>query len=376
MSEQAGEKTFAPTPKRRQDAAKNGDVLRSRELATAAAFGAGTLWLIAAGPWLAEELTGTMRAGLTFDAGDFALFDPATILLRMFGGLLLPVITLGLSVLGATLVAQLAFGNARFLAANCLPKPARLNPLSGLGRMFGAHGLLELGKSLIKVAVLCLVFWWWSGAHLASFRNLGSAPLQGQVAAAWNAIAGLLLWLAGGLGLIAMVDWPVEWLRWIRRLRMTQQEMRDEHKESEGSPEKKAAIRQRQRSLARGGVARAVQEADFILVNPAHFSVALVYDPARAAAPIVLAKGRDDRAIAMRELAAEHRVPVLEYPVLARSVYFTTRENQVVREELYAAIASLLAFVMSLKRGEKRAAPVVAVPVTLHFDAAGRPSRT
>jgi flagellar biosynthetic protein FlhB len=115
-----------------------------------------------------------------------------------------------------------------------------------------------------------------------------------------------------------------------------------------------------------------MREAQFVLTNPTHFAVAMIYDPARAAAPIVLAKGRGDKARAMKELARELAVPMLEYPQLARSVYFTTRENQTIREELYAAIASVLAFVLSLKRGEQPAAPVIEVPVALRFDAEGR----
>jgi flagellar biosynthetic protein FlhB len=153
---------------------------------------------------------------------------------------------------------------------------------------------------------------------------------------------------------------------------MTQQEVRDEHKEAEGSPERKAAMRQRQREIAKGGVAHAMRQAQFVITNPTHFAVAMAYDPGKAAAPIVLAKGRGDKALAMRELAAELAVPMLEYPALARSVYYTTRERQVIREELYAAVAGVLAFVLSLKRGERVKPPAIEVPVALRFDAEGR----
>ncbi len=155
---------------------------------------------------------------------------------------------------------------------------------------------------------------------------------------------------------------------------MSHQELRDEHKESEGAPEKKAAIRQRQREIAKGGVHRAIREAQFVITNPTHFSVALTYDPDRAAAPIVLAKGRGEKALAMRELARELEVPVLEYPVLARSVYFTTQENMMIREELYGAVAAVLAFVMSLKRGEQPRRPEIDVPSEIRFDEFGRAS--
>ncbi len=151
--------------------------------------------------------------------------------------------------------------------------------------------------------------------------------------------------------------------------------MKDEGKQTEGSPEVKMARRQRQRDLARGGVSKAMQDAQFVVVNPMHFAVALKYDPDLAPAPIVLAKGRGETAMAMRELASEQDLPVLHYPQLARALYFTTRANQMVREELYVAIASLVAFVLSLKRGDRPIRPQVDVPSDLHFDADGKPER-
>ena len=155
------------------------------------------------------------------------------------------------------------------------------------------------------------------------------------------------------------------------RLRMSQQEMRDEHKESEGAPAKKAAVRNRQRQIAMGGVQSAMREAQFLLTNPTHFSVALVYDADQAPAPILLAKGKGEKAMAMRELAAEFGVPVLEYPALARSLYYTTQERHIIREELYMAVASVVAFVLSLKRGEPVSRPEVTLPIAFRFDAEG-----
>ena len=203
--------------------------------------------------------------------------------------------------------------------------------------------------------------------------DLGRAPLAGQLPAAWDALTSLLFALTAGLVVIALIDFPIQFIRRFLRLRMSHQDMRDEHKEAEGNPENKAAIRQRQRQLAMGGLQRAMREAQFVITNPTHFSVALAYDPARASAPIVLAKGRGEKALAMRELARERELPLLEYPALARSVYFTTRENQVIREELYAAVAGVLGFVLALKRGEPRELPRINVPLELRFDPEGRP---
>ncbi len=373
MSEQAGEKSFAPTDKRKKDATKKGDVLRSKELGTAIAVLVGALWLMVAGPWLFNAIEATALSSLQFDRAALDDFTPGQALLSIMVAILPPVLTMGLLVLCATVISQLAFGDGRFVAGNALPKGSRMNPLSGLKRMFGTQGLIELGKSVLKVLLLGSIAAVWGWTHLEKVLALGRGELTGQLSAAWQSIAALLMLLSAGLAVIAVIDWPIQFLRRIGRLKMTQQEVRDEHKESEGSPEKRAAIRQKQRQLAKGGVSGAVKEAQFILTNPTHFAVALAYDPTRAAAPIVLAKGRGDKALAMRELASEFDVPTLEYPALARSVFFTTRENQVIREELYAAIAGILAFVLSLKRGEYIARPLVDVPIALRFDAEGRP---
>lgn len=376
MSEQpSGEKSFAPSEKRLKDAAKKGNVLRSKEVATAVAVLAGAIWLKLAGPWLLVKVERTAENTFTFDRSTIADFQPGQLMQDIAWSVLPPLMTLGLVVTAVTLAAQLLLGDGRWVMANLAPKPSKLNPLTGLQRMFGPQGMIELGKSLAKLGLLGSIAWFWGSANLMTVLSLGRGELTGQLSAAWDAIVTLLLLLSAGLVVIAMIDWPIQYVRRLGKLKMTSQEMRDEHKEAEGSPEKKAAIRQRQRDMARGGLAPAMKEAQFVLTNPTHFSVAMTYNPDVAAAPYVLAKGRGEKALAMREMAREMGVPTLEYPALARSVYFTTRESQVVRAELYAAIASVLAFVMSLKRGEKPQRPQIAVPLELRFDADGKPQK-
>jgi flagellar biosynthesis protein FlhB len=369
----SGEKTFAPTEKRRRDAALKGDVLRSRELATAVAVLAGAAWLRFAGPWMLEQLSGAARTGLSWDRGLIEDFNPGAALLAPLWAVLPPVLVLAAGVLLAVGATQLAGADGRWVGANALPKGSRLNPLSGFKRMFGAQGWIEVAKGLLKIGLLGAIAWYWARGRLEGLLGLGrGASLHDQLAMAWEALTSLLFALAAGLIVIALIDFPVQWLRRMLRLKMSSQEMRDEHKESDGSPERKAAQRQRQRQYASGAVAKAMREAQFVLTNPSHFAVAMAYDPAKAPAPVVLAKGRGDKALAMKELARELAVPTLEYPGLARSVYFTTRENQVIREELYAAVAAVVAFVLSLRRGEHPSAPFVDVPVALRFDAEGR----
>lgn len=376
MSEQsAGEKSFAPTEKRKQDAAKKGNVLRSREVATAVAVLAGAVWLKLAGMWL---LTAMQEAGirsLRFDRTTLEDFRPSAMLTGLVGDLLPLVLTLGLLTVSITMAAQLLLGDGRWVIGNLAPKGSRIDPLAGMKRILGPQGMVELGKSLAKLGLLGGIAYYWGSANLLTILSLGRGELTGQLSAAWDAIVTLLFLLSAGLVVIAVIDWPIQYVLRISKLKMTNQELRDEQKQAEGAPEKKAAIRQRQRDMARGGVAKAVSEAQFILTNPTHFAVAMQYDPAQADAPFVLAKGRGEKALAMRELAAENRVPVLEYPTLARAVYFTTREHQVIRAELYVAVAAVLSFVLSLKRGERPARPRVTVPIELHFDAEGKPFR-
>ena len=368
----AGEKTFAPTDKRKRDAALKGDVLRSRELSTAAAILFGAAWLAFAGPWLLGEIGGVLREGLVFGRADVIEFNPGRMLLAGLFAALPPVLTIAAPIIALALVSQLGFGSGRWVPENLAFKGSRLNPLSGLKRMFGPTGWIEMGKGLLKVGLLGTIAYAWGRSWLGTIVNLGGGNLSQQLSAGWEALTSLLFALAAGLVVIAVLDVPIQWLRRNQRLKMSHQEMRDEHKEAEGSPEARAHRRQRQRDIAAGSVASAMRQAQFVLTNPTHFAVAMAYDPDKAAAPIVLAKGRGDKAQAMKELAREFGVPMLEYPQLARSVYFTTRENQTIREELYSAIAAVLAFVLSLKRGEVRPAPAIEVPVELRFDADGR----
>ena len=372
--ETAGEKTFEPTQKRREDAAKNGDVLRSREFATLAGTGAGALGLYALGSWLTEGMAATARAGLRFDRASLDGFTPGALLADAALAALPPVMVLGAIVALVTTASQLLLGqDGRWIAGNAGFKGRRINPLSGLKRIFGTQGLIELGKGLVKLALLGGIAWTWAKGRVPDLLALGSLPLQAQVATALDAITSLVSALLIGFVVIAAIDYPLQRFQRDKRLKMSLQDLRDENKQSEGSPEMRSARRQRQRDLARGGVAKAMKDAQFIIVNPLHFAVALTYDPARAPAPLLLAKGRGETALAMREIAAEEGLPVLEYPQLARAVYFTTRPNQMVREELYVALASLVAFVMALKRGQRPRRPVVEVPQSLRFDGDGRP---
>jgi len=374
MAESAGEKTLAPTPKRLREAAKDGDVLRSRDLGVAVATVAGAALLDGAGPWLFSTMEQAMRKGLTWDRTALDDFSPGQLMLALGALAMPPILVFGGVMALAAFAAQLGpTGPGRFNFGSMAPKGSRLSPMSGFGRMFGAQGWIEVGKGILKIGLLGGIAYGWVRGRLRGLAGLGAAPLATQLAYGWSAMTALLFALTGGLVVIALLDFPIQWLRRRRRLRMSIQEMKDENKDDNGSPEAKMRQRQRQRAMAMASMAGAMKNAQFVVTNPTHFAVALVWDPDLAPAPVVLCKGRGEKALAIRELAAENEIPCLEYPALARSVYWTTQENQVIREELYIAVAGVLAFVFSLKRGEARPAPTIDVPADVRYDADGDP---
>ena len=181
--------------------------------------------------------------------------------------------------------------------------------------------------------------------------------------------------MAVALALIAAIDVPAQLYQRLQRLKMTKQEAKDEHKQTEGSPELKAAIRRRQHEVARNSARGAIAEATVVLTNPTHFAVALRYRPGVDAAPTVVARGRGVTAEAIRELAAEHQVPLLSYPQLTRALYYTSRVGHAIREDLYMAVATVLAFVFNLDAAMAASGrqPPVEVPRALRFDTSGRP---
>ena len=371
MAETAGERTEAPTPKRLNKARDDGDLLKSREFGAALGILVGCGWLAMLGPALMGALKEVMAAGFKFDRADVENFEPwqpiAEALWKLAPSLgLLFAVAIAGAVLSQAGLGALGF-NTKLLA----PKPNRMNPASGLKRIFGSQGWIELGKSLLKVVLLGAIGFWmlWGAAHTT--MGLASTDLNRAVGSLSGTFFTMLFAMSAGLVIIAGVDVPIQIIQRINRLKMSKQEIRDEHKESEGSPEAKAAIKQRQREVLKRSYRKAVEGAHVVLTNPTHFAVALRYDRANDQVPVVVAKGRGATALAIRALAGELQVPVLEYPQLARAVYYTSKEGQEVRDDLYLAIATVLAFVFGLNAQAGGTQPAVAVPPTARFDENG-----
>ncbi len=372
MAEDFGDKTEAPTQKRKRDAYNEGQLLRSREFATALTVLAGCGWLALFGPQLFTACQALMIESLKFGSGDIDDFQPLRPLARA-GWQLAPSILalLGITV-AAAILSQAGLGALSFNGKLIAPKASRINPASGLKRIFGPSGWIELAKSLLKVVLLGAIGWYMLAHIAAQSSGLVATDVHASVGALGGMLTGTLFAMAGGLVLIAMIDVPVQLVQLLRQLRMTKQQVKDEHKETEGNPEAKAAQRQRRHEIAKRNMRKAVAEANVVLTNPTHFAVALRYDRGRDSVPVLVAKGRGVTAQAIRELAAEARIPVLEYPMLARAVYYTSREGQEIRDDLYMAIATVLAFVFGLNRQVGGTAPAIEVPATARFDENGR----
>lgn len=368
------QKTEAPTPKKRADAAKEGDVLMSRELATALMMLAAAGWLIAAGGWFVQSAGELVRRGLTLTAADVADFAPGEALLRGGVEILLPLASLFALAIGAAIGAPALLGSFGWRGKALGFKGNRINPMSGLKRMFGLHGVLELGKTIAKVLLLGTIGYWLVKVNLPAIMTMAATDLNAAIGLAGQAIGQAMVTLAGGLVVIALIDVPAVWFQRNQRLMMSKQEVKEEIRQSDGAPELKQAQRQRAHDILSGSARKAVSDATVILTNPTHFSVALRYRPGIDAAPVVVARGRGDVALSIRELARGANVPILEYPQLARAIYFTARAGRVIPEELFVAVATVLAFVFQLERAmaEGRTQPAVDVPPSHHFDPDGR----
>jgi len=349
-NESAGERTEQPTPKRLADARKEGNIPRSRELATAAVFAAGVLVLVGFGPAMARDALRWMRAALTPDAqlsgAPQDLFAHAGCLLLRLFAVIAPLLVICLV---AGLIAPLVMGSLKVSSKALTPDLKRLNPLAGIKRLYGAQALVELLKSLLRVALvgsaagLCL----WQGTR--QLLPVLNQALEPAIAHALGFTVTLLVSTAAALGVLALMDAPYQWWNWKRKLKMTRQELRDELKDSEGKPEVKGRIRQIMQQMAQRRMMEAVPTADVIVVNPTHYAVALKYAGDSMRAPTLLAKGADEIAARIRAVAEQHQITIVHAPPLARALYREANIGQEIPVRLYTAVAQVLSYVYQLR---------------------------
>lgn len=372
---ESDQKTEEPTAKRRHDAAEEGDVLQSKELGTALVMIVGAGWVALAGPWMIGSLRRMLANGLSFDVGALEHFDPLSSFLALIVTVALPLCLLFVLTFMAAIAAPAMLGSLGFRWSAIGFKASKLNPAAGLKRIFGTQGLVELGKAMLKIIAMGVVAWWLLSRQIRSIVTLGQQDLRTALDNLGGSFIFAVLIMTLALSVIAGADIPAQIFQRAKRLRMSKQELKDESKQTEGSPEVKSAIRQRQMATLRGSARTAVMEATVVLTNPTHFAVALRYRPGLDIAPIVVARGRGATAQAIRELASESSVPVLNYPQLTRAIYYTTRAGQMVRDDLFIAVAAVLAFVFRLDQAmaEGIVQPDVTVPEGARFDEEGRP---
>jgi flagellar biosynthetic protein FlhB len=343
------ERTLPPTAKRIRDAREEGQVNRSRELATFALLAGGGLTLVFGSAYWNDGLARVLRSGLEFDrrlATDPALLA-AHLLAMLQGGLVvaLPLLAVGFF---SGMAGTIAIGGWNFSTKAFGVRLGRLDPLKGLANMVSLHGANELIKAVLKAAAvgtLTFAFLW---LHRAEVAALAAHPFPAGLAEAGALIRSTYLWLLGVVALIAAFDVPMQIRNYLRKLRMTPAEVRKEHKETEGDPQIKGRIRRIQRERARRRMMSAIPTADVVVTNPTHYAVALAYDDAMAA-PQVVAKGSDELAARIREIARDAGVPIVEAPALARALHRHTEVGDPIPRALFEAVAILLAYVFQLR---------------------------
>jgi flagellar biosynthetic protein FlhB len=349
-SEQGGERTEEPSQRRLDQARERGQVPRSRELTNFATMIGGSAALVAIGGALAGCLSNIMRNSLGFDPR--ALSDPES-MMRAFGdavsSAMVAVLPIFGVLIGAVILAAVVLGGWNFSPAAMTPNFGRMSPLAGLQRLFGLHGIIELGKALLKCLVIGAVCAGIVSYMFADVMSLGHMPSRAAITRGAHLIGWAFVCLSSSLALIALIDVPLQLFQFKRSLRMTRQELRDEAKESDGRPETKSRIRQMQQQIARRRMMHKVPTADVVIVNPTHFAVALKYDQKNMRAPRVLAKGQDLVAANIRRIAEEHRVPVFESPKLARALYKSTDLDQEIPAGLYVAVAQVLSYIFRIR---------------------------
>ena len=367
-SESGADKTEDPTEKRKKDSREKGEIARSKELNTLAIMLAGSAGLLIFGGALAEDLMEVMRYNFSISRETLYNTDSMAAFLLHSGKIALialqPVLV---TLLIAAIVGPIALGGWLFAAGSLAPKFSRMNPLAGLKRMFSAKALVELLKALAKFFIILIVALLVLKSDIDDLLRIAHEPLELAVIHSLQVVGWSALWMACGLILIAAVDVPVQLWESHKKLLMTKQEVRDEHKDQEGRPEVKQRIRQVQREMSQRRMMSAIPDADVIITNPTHYAVALKYDPEKGGAPMLLAKGSDFLALKIREIGAKHNILLLESPALARSIYHSTELEQEIPAGLYLAVAQVLAYVYQIRQHQagkgKRPDPLSDLPI-------------
>ncbi|QTH71074.1 flagellar biosynthesis protein FlhB [Pseudoalteromonas xiamenensis] len=355
MAEDSGqERTEEPTSKKIDEARKKGQIARSKELGTTFVLIFSAIALLMYGPGIAKGLYNLMGRMLTLNRNEtydttkmFAVWGSA------FSELIFPMAMFVFVVALAGIIGNTLLGGFNFSWEAASPKPSKMSPMKGIKRMFGAQAGIELIKAILKFslvagfAILLIQGYFYEILHL----SIESPPQS--IVHALEILAWMFLALSCTLVIISAIDAPYQSYNHHKQLKMTLQEVKDEYKNSEGDPMIKGRIRRLQREMSRRRMIQDVPDADVVVTNPTHYSVALKYDTEKAGAPMVIAKGVDELAMQIRKVAIGNDVPIVESPALTRSLYHTTEVGDQIPEQLFTAVAQVLAYVFQLKRFNK-----------------------
>ena len=372
MADSPQDRNLPASQRKINKARADGQVARSRDLGHLGALGAGVALLAFFAPGFADASGRLLLSGLRFDAATLA--QPAAMVQRMADlgvQMLLLLAPLFAAVVLVAIASGVLAGGWNFTLKPLQPKFSKLNPLTGIVRVFSGGQLTDTLKACLLALLLGTVGAVYLGQHWMRHAELLAMPLPAALAAGAELILGGLLLLAGVLALFALVDVPLQRQMLIRRLRMSVEEMKKEFKDVEGNAEIKGRLKARMRELGSRRMLAAVPLADLVVMNPSHYAVALKYDESSMAAPRVVAKGADLLALRIRDLAREHKVPVLQAPPLARALYTHTEVDQEIPARLFSAVAQVLAWVYQLRdalaagRTLATEAPVPEIPADL-----------
>ncbi|MDF2178280.1 flagellar biosynthesis protein FlhB [Aliiglaciecola sp. CAU 1673] len=348
------EKTEEPTSKKLDEAKEKGQIARSKELATTLVLilSAGTLIMVGQG--IGSAMLNVMRRMFTLSRDE--TYDDKHIFQAWahgIGEVSGPVLLYMIVVMVAGIYGSIALGGFNFSWKAAAPKASKLNPLSGLKRMFGPNGIVELLKAIAKVVVVAASAFLALSAFREEALHLDLEMYPRNVIHALELLGWLFLIICCAMIPIAIFDVPYQHYKHNKEMKMTKQEVKDEHKNSEGDPQVKGRIRRLQYQAAARRMMQEVPKADVVVTNPTHFSVALKYDQNGTRAPIMVAKGTDELAMHIRKIAGAHEVPIIASPMLARAIYYSTEPDHEIPEKLFMAVAQVLAYVYQLKAWRK-----------------------
>lgn len=344
----SGDKSEKPTAGKLRKARQKGDIPRSKDLTMAVGLVASFFTLATFLPYY-QQLIGESFAAVGNMAKDLDNPNVLNQFLLLNLWVLLRFIATLAPIPLACVIASLVPGGWIFTPSKLTPDFKKLSPISGIKRMFSASHYTEVGKMMLKCATILAVIYTMVHDQMDNLLHLQRLYLYQAINHGFGIFHHVVSYFIAVIVIFALLDVPLSKFMFTKKMRMTKQEVKEEYKNNDGNPQIKGRIRQLQRQMAMGQISRTVPEADVIITNPTHYAVALKYDPQKAEAPYIVAKGVDDVALWIREVGASHNIEVVEFPPLARAVYYTTRVNQQIPAQLFRAIAHVLTYVMQLK---------------------------